>query len=102
MARLAVIALAFINFAIPVRASDPPPFQQYLEGELNSIDDTLDQQSDRDGRDSSLFFRRFWLRIRPNITFTAGIAKIAIVPELELLWQRDLPDGWIPYQPKLP
>ena len=46
------------------------------------------------------YFRSFWLRLRGDIGFEVpGFAKVTVVPETELLLQRELPDGWETYKP---
>lgn len=44
--------------------------------------------------------QNFWLRMRPRGGFDMpGIGEALLIPELELLWQRDLPEGWELYTP---
>jgi hypothetical protein len=45
------------------------------------------------------FFRRFWLRIRARIERDIpGLAGFAVIPEVELLWERPNPNGWENYK----
>lgn len=47
------------------------------------------------GDDDMFFLRRFWLRVRPKAIFSLpGLVKIQIIPELEMLWERPLPEGY--------
>ena len=47
------------------------------------------------------WYRRFWLRVRPKFAFSVpGFAKLEIMPETELLWERALPDGWVVFKPR--
>ena len=49
--------------------------------------------------DDMFFLRRFWLRVRPKAIFSLpGLVKIQIVPELEMLWERPLPEGYTGYK----
>ena len=50
-------------------------------------------------RDESWFLRRFRLRLRPKVSFSLQVAKIEVIPELELLWERTTPEGWAVYRP---
>jgi hypothetical protein len=45
------------------------------------------------------YFRRFWLRLRPKATISIPGVKLTLVPEVEVLLERDLPDGWVAYKP---
>lgn len=48
----------------------------------------------------AFYFRRFWFRDRARAGFhVPGLAKLEIIPEIEMLWERDLPKGWTQYRP---
>ena len=80
------------------------PLSEYLQSEVSSVNNALlDSENSfrpENDREARLWhFRRIWMRLRPNVTFTVVIAKIGIVSELELLWEQPLPAGWTPYKP---
>ena len=82
---------------------------QFLKNEIKNFEQQLAAtdaavcSADEDltrATEDSWYFRRFWLRVRPKFSFgVPGLTALEIVPELELLWQRDLPDGWKTYKP---
>lgn len=74
-------------------------FGEYLDATTSDIQSTLEEEDGGAGDNDSWYFRRFTLRVRPYVTFTAGIAKLNVIPDIELLWERPLPDGWEPFKP---
>ena len=48
----------------------------------------------------SWYFRRFLMRIRAKFGFEVPLlAELKVVPEVELFFQKDLPQGWDTYKP---
>jgi hypothetical protein len=91
-------------FAVTSRAR-ADSLREYLQSEMSVLNDTL---VDEDPgvcsampkyKSEAWLFRRFTLRIRPVVTLTAGIAQIGIVPDIEILWERTLPEGWAEFRP---
>ncbi len=74
----------------------------FVTQEVDSMDYAFDELNrDVDGKpQEDYFFRRFWLRLRPKVGLTAaGFANLEIIPEIEMLWEKDTPDGWEIYKP---
>ncbi|HUP58320.1 MAG TPA: hypothetical protein VM598_12760 [Bdellovibrionota bacterium] len=74
----------------------------YLKSEIGTMQDAVSATPSGEplADDEGWWFRRFWLRVRPKIGFTAaGAVKVEITPEVELLWERPYPDGWTTYKP---
>ncbi len=96
-------ALAFlIGIAMSASAQAESSLSGYLKQEIAALDEAIAScpaEAQAQGEDG-WWFRRFWLRARGKIGFTAGDAiKVEIVPEVELLWERPYPDGWTTYKP---
>jgi hypothetical protein len=50
--------------------------------------------------DEAWFLRRFWLRVRAKAGVEIpGFAKLQVIPETEMLWERTLPEGWKTFKP---
>jgi hypothetical protein len=100
---LAVAAFAISRTALPAEVY---PMREYLEGQISTLTEAMekgeDVQPDENGavNDQWWYFRRMFLRIRPRVVLSAHIAKIGIVPDIELYFEHRDPEGYIPYQPK--
>lgn len=79
--------------------------ENYFENEVNSLDQAIQSSpleaaiiSNNDEADG-YFFRRFWLRIRPRAEFVVpGLAGLSVIPEVELLWEKPVPQNWEIYK----
>jgi hypothetical protein len=102
---LVVVILALASLG--ARADVLEDFSAQLREEITASDDAVaacgaDRSDDRAANDS-WYYRRFWLRVRPKLVFSIpGFAKLEIMPETELLWDRALPSGWVAYAPRPP
>jgi hypothetical protein len=81
-----------------------PQLAQYLQAEIQSADASLEpldaQPVPNATFDEAWYYRRFWLRMRtPAGLDVPWLVKVQIVPEVQLLWERELPDGWGAYKP---
>jgi hypothetical protein len=100
------LALSWLLAARPAPAAENPELTRELAEIVGRSNDAVraactDAEGEA-GSDSRWFLRRFWVRVRPKATFAVpGFAKLEISPELELLWQRELPEGWTTYKPAL-
>ena len=98
--------LVVLFFAVPSHADTELPLGQYLLGEMSPY---LDLMSEGPGDANVCYakpeveemwrFQRFFLRLRPRVVLTAGIAKISIIPDIEVYWERAMPEGWAFYRP---
>ncbi len=51
--------------------------------------------------EDDFFFRRVFLRIQAKFGVSVIEAvKLSFVPEIEMIWDHQLPQGWVPYNPK--
>jgi hypothetical protein len=92
------------GIALPAHAAIIPELTQHLTEMLDSTESAVNscptEETGSAAKDHEWFYRRFWLRFRPRVSFAVpGFAKLEIVPEIEMLWQRDLPTGWEVYKP---
>lgn len=103
---LSVMMLVF-GASFPVAASGVPGLEKFLGEQVTVLDDAVASASDpsevcsADAADNEMwFFKNFFLRVRPQAGFEIpAIAKIQVVLEAELLWQRPTPQGWGAYKP---
>lgn len=100
--------IAILGYSLAAHAAPVAELERYLDQEIGRMDDAVASASSAElnGTDQSQnteawFLRSFFLRVRGKAGFEIpGIAKIEIIPEAEMLWQRPLPDGWASYKPK--
>lgn len=76
-------------------------FQQFLEQNIEIASAAFNSSAQEyGGAGDEYYLRRFWLRIRPKVGFKLpGTGKIQLIPEVELLWDRPLPESWTGYKP---
>ena len=97
-----VLLTSTLAFATPI-----PELSQYLEDQINTfntaVGGTEANSTPVELKGEALeqfYFMNFWLRIRPKVGFSVpGLVKVEIIPETEILWQREIPDRWDVYQP---
>ncbi len=75
----------------------------FLSQEITSLDNAFNEVGAMDeahARNDDFFLRRFWLRLRPRAGLKVpGFATFEVVPEVEMLWEKETPDGWEIYRP---
>ena len=102
MRNLLILTLFLSLYGWSVRSSEPQSLHEYLENEITALNDEMVKNDDtKTERGSPVlwYFRRLWFRVRPNVPLTSGIAKVGIVPEIEIGWDRPLPEGYVPHEP---
>ena len=53
-----------------------------------------------DQEDERMHFAFFYVRARPRVSFSLpGLVTVQIIPEIEMLWQRQNPSQWELYRP---
>lgn len=76
---------------------------QFVSEEVATMDLAFTQMTANENpgsEDDAFIFRRFWLRLRPRVGLhVPGFATFDVIPEVEMLWEKDLPDGWETYRP---
>src|SRR4051812_8074167 len=85
-------------FSSPAHAGSIPELVNTLRQGMEWIEVSMDGEGACKA-DDAWYLRRFWLRLRPKATFTLPGLKVTLVPEVELLLERDYPDGWVTYKP---
>ena len=92
MKRLLIITtliLAPSGFAAPI-----PELVNFFEQEVVSLDEAMPVC--KSGEAQAWYLRNFWLRIRGKYGFQIPeFATLQIIPEVEMLWQRDWPEAQI-------
>ncbi len=76
-------------------------FEQEVTALDNAVQTVPSESAVVTGRngDDGYFFRRFWLRLRPRVERDIpGLAGFSIIPEAELLWEKQTPEGWEIYK----
>lgn len=102
---LAFFALVSVP-VFPASAAELPDLTRHLSEILESTTAAVENSGAEGGAplsesDERWFCRRFTLRLRPKASFAIpGFAKLEIVPEVEMVWQRALPTGWETYKPR--
>lgn len=97
-----ILAIALLTM-LPVfqaTAGDAmPELTKYLKTEIENASRSLDEAG-TEVADEAYFLRRWLIRVQaPFGIKVSWIAKFQIVPEVELVWQRQYPDGWTDYKP---
>jgi hypothetical protein len=88
--------------SIPAQAKGIPELTRLLKEETSTLIREVDgaPETGTQVQGDSWYFRRMMIRVRPKASFEIpGFAKLEIIPETELIWQRELPDGWTGYKP---
>lgn len=99
-----------LNFEALWAESKVASLADYLLNEVSSLDNALagvemgvnsPESLDDVNKSDTYFFRRFWLRLRPRVERDIpGFASLSIIPETELLWEQQTPEGWEMYKIK--
>lgn len=105
---IAIILIAVaINKNLIAESVEKESLEEYFSREVNLLDQVV-QSSDKgtaitgeQSDDEAFFFRRFWFRLRARVERDIpGLAGFSVVPEIELLWEKQVPDGWETYKIK--
>lgn len=104
---IGALMISNLGHAAPV-----PELTNYLEEELKVFDDAVSRCSAPDDLSSTqailgeekaeerYLFRNFWLRARMRGGFELpGLVTVQVIPEVEMYWQRQVPEGWGAYKP---
>lgn len=92
-----VCVLVSIGYA-PAWAN--PTLAEYVEKEISSFDLAFEALDSDSQVTDDYFLRRFWLRLRPKVGLTVPeLAALEIIPEIEMLWEKEVPEGWEIYKP---
>ena len=93
--------LAAALSAAPAEAKRIRGLERFLEREISSVQEAVERsETDQVARPTGWYLRRFLFRIKSPVGIDIPfLAKFQIVPEVEMLWQRDYPEGWGSYKP---
>ena len=84
---------------------DDGPAHLYKSGDksvANSVANSVASSgaSSEAGLLDKMIYRNFFVRIQTRVGFSIpSILEVYIVPEVDMLWQRPVPDGWETYYP---
>lgn len=99
------LALSTGIYSLAFAAGEKQSLSDFFEQEVYSLDQAVQEvPSDvalvtGETKDDGYFFRRFWLRLRPRVERDIpGLASFAIIPEVQLLWEKQTPEGWELYK----
>jgi hypothetical protein len=100
------LLLSTYGYQRAAASSNHQSLAAYFEMEVNTADNAVQAVANDsailvvNNEDDGYFFRRFWLRLRPRVERDIpGLASFAIIPEVELLWEKQTPEGWEIYKP---
>jgi hypothetical protein len=88
------------------RAESIPELTAFFQNQIAGADAALENSTPAGAQpanasfDEDWYYRRFWMRVRAPVGITVPwIATFQIIPEVEMLWERDYPSGWSTYKP---
>ena len=109
-----LFVLVFGLLGKEIYAAPSKEFSEALIQELSAIEEAMsDGSADENSEIGTVgiqetqtpaneewFLQNFLMRLRPNVAFEVpGLVRIQVGPELELIWQRSVPEGWSSYLP---
>jgi hypothetical protein len=92
------IATVALLAPLPGESAVVPELAEQVKSGLAWIESSMDTESACTTQDE-WYFRRVWLRLRPRAVFQLPALKLSLIPEVEILLERDYPDGWSAYKP---
>jgi hypothetical protein len=102
MFRKVILLLLVITFSNPTHASISDQLTDFISDEVWSMDNAFIRYSSSSpsSAEEDFFLRRFWLRVRAKVGIEVpGLAEFDIIPEVEMLWENQTPEGYAIYQP---
>mgnify|MGYP001568205842 CR=1 FL=1 len=99
-----LLPLLITAFVFKASASTELSLTDFVSGEVRSLESAFADVGPLDESISSqneeFILRRFWLRVRPKVGLSIpGLAAFDIIPEVEMLWEKEVPEGWETYKP---
>ncbi|MEO5970760.1 MAG: hypothetical protein ABIQ95_12610 [Bdellovibrionia bacterium] len=77
-----------------------PDLEESIQLKISEIENGLSSAQYTESNEESWYFQNFWLRVRLPLGFSIpSLVNFQIIPELELLFRRDIPAGWQKYHP---
>lgn len=114
MKYIIIVSFVFVLWTNESYAVADKEFSEALVQEISAIESAIDEGSAEETpefneienhsteihSDEQWYFQNFLIRLRPRVSFgLPGLVKIQVGPELELIWQRPTPEGWVAYHP---
>ncbi len=99
------LTIALAAFSASTQALTDDSLTDFLAHEMLSMDQAFAQSSSQNGpvspqHNEDWFLRRFWLRLRAKAGVDIpGLAEFDVIPEVEMLWENEVPEGWAIYKP---
>jgi len=89
MRYLILVLLTAFLVGLPAHAKPVKTLAEFTSSEIRSLDQAVQEGTGEGSRDWE--FKRFLLRVTAKIGFTVEVVNLELLPELELVWQRDEP-----------
>lgn len=97
---MVMMTILISGTANTARAEPIPELENYLSSVIEKADDAVMAKQTVGAPSEDWFFRRFLLRLRLSAGLSVPLLfKVKIIPEVELVWDRDLAEGWSTYKP---
>lgn len=97
-----VFLILFFVAPVVSQAKVNHKLSEYFQLQLSTLNQSV-IESENSAQSAALeqwFLDQFTLRIRAQVGFEVeGFATFQVVPEMELVWQRSNPEGWINFKP---
>lgn len=93
--------LFLLLLSLTANASEPFParnLDQDLQDVIGSESEFLSSVDATNEIEDAWFLKRAMGRVRFKFAYELPVLKLEIVPELELIWDRPFPDGWVAYK----
>ena len=100
-----VLLLSIYLISQVCSAAPIPELMSFLEREIQQMDRAVSachmtHSKGISQENEAWLYQNFWIRLRGRAGFEIpGFAKVELVPEVELFWQRGIPQGWESYKP---
>jgi hypothetical protein len=102
MIRKIMLSLSLMLASNAVQASMADRLADFISEEVWSMDNAFVRyaSSNPASVDEEFFLRRFWLRVRAKFGIEVpGLAEFDVIPEVEMLWEKQTPEGYEIYRP---
>ncbi len=98
------LILNVLIFSAPAQAQELSTLSEFVTEQVSSLEAAFNDISPVDDSgiqgEDKFIFRRFWLRVRAKVGLTIPeLAALDLIPEIEMLWEKEVPEGWETYKP---
>lgn len=88
MLYLYTFLLALFLGTMPLHAKPVSELTKFTETEIATLTDAINEAQRDETPQRDWAFRRFLLRIAAKVGFDIEVIKLEVIPELELVWQK--------------